>query len=61
MAGPHGVFDAINPAPGVRALEIEDEWSKRVLKIAVREAETLDVSSKLMLMHLRESATRSDG
>jgi DNA-binding transcriptional LysR family regulator len=58
---PHGVFDAINPALGVRAVEIEEDWSKRVLKIAVREAETLDVSSKLMLMHLRESATRSGG
>jgi DNA-binding transcriptional LysR family regulator len=58
---PHGMFDTINPALGLHAIEIEDAWSKRVLKIAVRETATLDVSSKLMLVHLRESTAPSGG
>jgi DNA-binding transcriptional LysR family regulator len=56
---PHGLYSATNPALGLRALEIEDEWARRILKIAVRDASKLNESVRLMLMHLRESDARS--
>ena len=56
---PYGLYSATNPGLGLRALEIEDIWSQRVLKIAVRDASSLNEPVRQMFMHLRESAARS--
>lgn len=56
---PHDVYTAIGRPLGLVAVPLEDEWSRRELKIVVRDPAGLSPATQALFQHLRGAETRA--
>ncbi|MGN6702169.1 MAG: LysR family transcriptional regulator [Burkholderiaceae bacterium] len=57
---PDGVFDTLGRSLGLAAVELEDEWAQRELRLVVRSADALAPATRALFQHLRGVENRAE-